>query len=72
MNKTDAETDVLPVSKVCIMCKHFFLSGLDQQCKAFPCGIPMDIWMGKNPHTERHPDQTNDVVFEAIERTKLV
>ena len=55
-------------------CKHFF--GVIQpdgtemtetnSCKAFPKGIPIEIAYGNNKHTQKHPDQENDIVFEPI------
>lgn len=42
------EIDVF--SKVCQPCKHYSRESLDRNCKAFPDGIPMEIWTGKNDH----------------------
>lgn len=33
-------------------------------CTAFPDGIPDEIAYGDDLHTEIHPDQDNDIVFE--------
>ena len=55
-------------------CKHY--GGMIQEdgqagwrhtCKAFPDGIPQEIWEGKNQHFEPLPDQENKIVFEKAE-----
>lgn len=48
----------------CFGCKWH--SG-DNLCKAFNSGIPIDILSGENDHTEKHPDQKNNIVFEPVE-----
>ncbi len=45
----------------CNICKHY--TGA-LECEAFPKGIPGDILTGEFDHTEKHPDQDNDIVFE--------
>ncbi len=45
----------------CGICKH--AEGA-LTCAAFPDGIPADILTGEFDHTEKHPDQDNDIVFE--------
>ena len=45
----DKEFKISPLSEVCIFCKHF--TGL-RTCKAFPEGIPLEIWNAENKHTE--------------------
>lgn len=44
----------LPViSPVCSVCKHYNPRETRLKiCTAFPDGIPEDIWMGRNSHTE--------------------
>lgn len=42
-------------SNVCSFCKHYPLlpSKLDRPvCKAFPQGIPPEIWIGENKHVD--------------------
>jgi len=34
------------------------------KCKAFPDGIPKDILTGDFDHTRKHPDQSNDLLFQ--------
>jgi len=53
----------------CFECVHFKKNITDRYgwCAAFPDGddrLPEDIFMGENDHTEIHPDQKNDIVFE--------
>lgn len=61
--------DILYESKypVCLMCKHL---KKNITCEAFPNGIPEDIVGGTNDHSQKHPDQENDIVFEKIENKK--
>ena len=47
----DSELWVPLFSDVCSMCKHWFVKP-GGKCKAFPDGIPTEIWEGKNKHTE--------------------
>ena len=44
----------------CAKCKH--LRGI-RRCDAFDM-IPADILVGEYDHSQRHPQQTNDVVYE--------
>jgi hypothetical protein len=44
----------------CIYCRHRWF----WECDAFPKGIPTEILIGENPHTEPLPEQDNDIVFE--------
>lgn len=52
---------MIPVN--CKRCKHYIN---DLKCSAFPAGIPDDILEGDNDHTEPHPEQIDDTVFEPI------
>lgn len=54
----------MEIDLICLKCKHF---GDLLTCDAFPKGIPDDIVSGENDHTEKHPDQKNNIVFEPIE-----
>lgn len=51
----DKGHDIPVYSKVCSLCTHLDLKSAGRTCKAFPEGIPMDIWLGKNKHTEPFP-----------------
>lgn len=49
----DGDLDYLVYSPVCTLCQHFTGTEPGQRtCKAFPAGIPSEIWRGENPHTE--------------------
>jgi hypothetical protein len=37
-------------------------------CLAFPDGIPDEIEVGSNPHSEVHPDQEGSYVYEADDK----
>lgn len=49
---------------LCSNCK-FYLG--DLQCLAFIDGIPKDILLGDNDHSNPLPNQDNDIVFEPID-----
>jgi hypothetical protein len=36
-------------SKVCMECSNY---NTGKSCRAFPDGIPREIWLGKNNHTK--------------------
>jgi len=59
----DKDHNLPPISEVCFFCRHLYSPGVDRKCKAFPKGIPVEIWVGDNPHTEPLPDQGNDYFF---------
>ena len=46
----EAELD----SDVCLFCDHI-IDMFDRTCKAFPEGIPKEIWYGKNRHLSPYP-----------------
>lgn len=55
-------------SKVCCFCKHFDPSSISKpamSCKAFPEGIPSEIWDGQNSHTSPYPGDLN-IQFESV------
>lgn len=58
-----AEMDISVVSPVCSLCANF--QG-QRKCRAFPEGIPLEIWTGENDHTKAI-DGDNGILFEQIE-----
>ena len=48
---------------VCFSCKNY---QKDNLCKAFPDGIPVEILRGDNPHTKKHPEQKNEIIFKDV------
>lgn len=51
---------------VCSWCKNF-LSLRDKSCRAFPDGIPADIWHGEDKHQKPFVGDQG-IQFEAIKR----
>ena len=52
------------IAPYCLGCAHLFPDGYDL-CKAFPRGIPPDIWDGIFDHRQPWPGDTG-IVFAAI------
>ena len=53
--KIDDSVFAIPVfSSVCSLCAHLHPKA-KRGCAAFPEEIPMEIWMGENPHTAPYP-----------------
>ncbi len=50
------------VNLVCFKCKHF--RRFEGGCDAFPNGIPDQITVGQNKHSQPLPNQGNEIVFE--------
>lgn len=55
-------------SDVCTFCVHM-IDDIKRTCKAFPKGIPREIWMGKNDHIKSYPGD-NGILFEKIKDSK--
>ena len=53
----DSELYIPRFSSICTRCIHLNLDPDAKQptCKAFPSGIPDQIWEGKNDHTQPYP-----------------
>jgi hypothetical protein len=62
-NKSPKE-DIPSISPVCTFCAHFDETDvLARLCKAFPNGIPLDIWVGQQNHDDPYPGD-NGIRFE--------
>ncbi|MEI6652563.1 MAG: hypothetical protein WCL42_08305 [Chlorobiaceae bacterium] len=61
---------LISFSEICTFCKHWTVE-IGRKCKAFPDGIPANIWIGKNDHTKPYSGD-NGIQFEAIEPKKTV
>lgn len=48
----------------CLQCKHYHK---DDECEAFPDGIPDDILDDEFIHDKIHPEQDNEIVFKKKE-----
>jgi hypothetical protein len=51
----------------CSICRHFNLvPSIKPNCKAFPKGIPENIWLKGKDHSKPMKDQENDIVYEEM------
>ena len=58
--RLDPDADIPIYSEVCTRCRHYDRDPERvRQCAAFPDGIPMEIWQGKNLHREPYPGDSN-------------
>lgn len=51
----DSSLQISMFSQVCSRCAHFndaSVFDVNKSCKAFPKGIPLEIWNGRNPHLQ--------------------
>lgn len=61
-NTLDGED--LPIySPVCELCVHL-VNGDERRCRAFPDGIPKEIWTGENPHKTPYPGD-GGIIFQS-------
>ncbi len=63
--RSDIDDDGLIIEwmPVCQYCIHLDSKGEGPACKAFPNGIPKDIWHGTNHHLTPTKGQKNDIVL---------
>jgi hypothetical protein len=59
----DSELDIPVFSSICCWCVHYLPEIRDRICKAFPDGIPMEIWMGENDHKQPYKGD-HGIMFE--------
>jgi hypothetical protein len=66
MIRIDEELSIPIFSPVCTWCRHLRDSGVDQECDAYPNGIPTAIWKGENDHRAPFPGD-GGIQFEPID-----
>lgn len=66
----DRGHDIPLYSPVCTYCRHLYIRSGERVCKAFPDGIPQEIWLGQNKHTKPYPGD-HDIQFEELSKEKF-
>jgi len=62
----DKEHNIPVYSPVCSFCKHLVISPKARVCRAFPDGIPLEIWLGLNQHTKPFQGDHGIMFEEAV------
>lgn len=57
------------ISETCATCRHLRNDGIGRTCDAFPDGIPIIIWDGRNDHTKPFPGD-HGIQFQRIDVPK--
>lgn len=66
----DSSLRISLFSGICSRCQHFDAMsplGKKKVCKAFPDGIPGEIWLGENDHTKPFPGDKG-IMFAPINK----
>lgn len=63
----DANREISLLSPVCTFCRH---QAAYRRCAAFPEGIPLAIWLGKNTHQSAYPGD-HGIHFASIPDAKV-
>jgi hypothetical protein len=67
----DPEHSELFFDSPCFDCKHYDFWGeygvFTMKCKAFPEGIPLEIWTNKNTHRKSYPGDTG-IQYEKLNK----
>jgi len=71
MDAAAARIRRFPASR-CPSCTHYAGASYERRnwvlrCAAFPGGIPEAILLGESDHTQKHPDQVGDLLFEMVD-----
>lgn len=59
----DSEFSAPIFSPVCTLCAWMIDLG-EKTCRAYPEGVPIDIWVGDTKHDSVRTDQVGDYVYE--------